>query len=673
MRRDPLREKVNQVREQIASLQQCATKLRQDLDWHSSVNLPALEQELASCDDGKRQLTAQLQSLDAEITQLQDWLRETVTFLATLHDQSRGCTMPGQSHTLQRIPQGAPEELASFLTTAEQGWWQEIAASQQSRRRIREDLSRVEGGLAELRQALAQSEAHRTELHKQLGELATRQSSLTETIAWYDSIREPDLARQLVDTGSQSDRLSAEGAALEAEIARLRQELSELEKQIGSLWNPLNWFTSQQSKLRLRQRGLQKRLSRLESAEKSRRHELEALRKRQADLKETLLRYRAFDRSASGAELSRIQQEVARLAAEARVAEARCRTLEESLANQSAQRDLLIHEQAALESRIGALYQEILRHRQTWIEQALTSRRDKRTALAAQLQQEESRSQQIRHTLERCYAFDPEACRRKLEQKEQQIAALNQRLERLEGLIRRRDAELPPLREKADELKQELSSAERDLERARDLQERLDVAPNAFYRRRIHEECEAVFGDGSPRNIIRDRERKISQIRPQLEKIRERIQRIEELYLRMGEMAYIVIDGNNCCYQGDDFIGLAALRALVPELLRQGFRVAVIFDGSICPMLELNAAAVKEQLGNGIIFHIVPSRQSADETILALAKDDPHAFVLSNDRFVEYPESPVVQQGRLIRHEIVDGQIFVRSLGIQVRFRETGG
>jgi len=449
--------------------------------------------------------------------------------------------------------------------------------------------------------------------------------------------------------------------------------LTELEKQIGSLWNPLNWLNSQQSELRDRRRGLQKQLGRLESAEESRRRQLEALRKRQADLEQTVQRYRSFDRGAAAAELSRIQQEVDRLTGEALVAEARCRTLEESLANQTAQRDSLIREQVALESRIGALYQEMLGHRQIRIEQALTSRRDKRTALAAQLQQAESRSQQIRRTLERYYAFDRDTCRAALEQKEQQIAALNQRLQRLEGLICRSDAELAPLREKANELKQELSSAERDLEQARNLEERLASAANAFYRLQIHQECEAAFGDGSPRNIIRDRERKISQLRPQLKKIRERIQRIEDSCLLMAEMEYIVIDGNNCCYQGDDFIGLAALRALVPELLKQGFRVAVIFDSSICPILELNAAAVKKQLGDGIIFHIVPSRQSADETILALAKDDPHAFVLSNDRFTEYPESPVVQQGRLIRHEIVDGQMLVRSLGIQVRFREAGG
>lgn len=627
---DPLRDKVNEVREQIASLQQRADELRKDLDWYSSVNRSAREQELAGCDDRIQQITAQLQSLDAKIASLQDWLRGINTFL------------PAQLQTLQRIPQGVPEELASSLTEAEQGWWQEIAAGQQSRKRVREDLSRVEEELAKLRQALSQSQTCRAELQKQLDKLQTRQTSLTEEIAWYDSIREPDLSRELTDTRSQIDRRSAECAALQAEITQLRQELTELEKQVGSLWNPLNRFSSEQSNLRLRRRKLQKQLDRLESAEEARRRQLELLRRRQADLEQTLQRYRAFDRAASEAEFSRIQQEVARLTAEAEEAEKRCRTLEGLLRNQSAQRDSLMREQEAIESRIGALYQEILRHRQTKIKEALTGLRDRRTKLAEELEQEKSRSQKIRDMLERYYAFDPDACGNKLEQMGQQIAALNQRLERLEGLIRRRDEELAPLQEK-----------ENELERG---------------------------------NIIRDRERKISQINKQLEKLRERIQRIEELYLRMAEMEYIVIDGNNCCYEGDDFIGLAALRVLVPELLRQGFRVAVIFDGSICPMLKRKPAEVKEdmlkqipaevqkELGDGaIIFHIALKRQQADGTILALAKDDPHAFVLSNDRFSEYPESPVVQQGRLIRREIVDGQMLVRELGIQVRFRETGG
>ncbi|GBD37612.1 Chromosome partition protein Smc [bacterium HR36] len=534
---------------------------------------------------------------------------------------------------------------------------------------MREDLSNVEGELTRLRQALGQSEAHYGELQKELGELRTRESSLSEAIAWYDSIREPDLSGQLADTKSRCDRLSAECAAVQAEIARLQRELTELEKHIGSLWNPLNWLSSQQSKLRLCRRKLVPRLRRLELARDSCHRQLQLWQCRQAELQQTLQRYRAFDRAASAVELSHTQQEIARLTAETQVAEQRCRTLKESLENRSAERDSLMRQQAALQSRIEGLYREILRHRQSQIEKALASRRPQRTALAAELQQAESRSQEIRRILERYYALDPAACRAELDQTQEQLAHLHQRLQRLDGLIRRRDAELAPLLKKANQLEQELNGAQADLRKARQLEQRLSSAPNGHSRSQIHDECEKYFGDGRPRKVIADRERRIFQIESALEKIQDRIERIRELHLRMTEVEYLVIDGNNCCYQGEDFIGLAALRALLPELRTQGYRVAVIFDGSICPMLKLRAAEVKEQLGNGVIFHIVPSRQSADETILRLANDDPHAFVLSNDRFREYPESPVVQQGRLIRHEIVDGQMLVRSLGIQVKFR----
>ncbi|MCS7167106.1 MAG: hypothetical protein RMI91_07990 [Gemmatales bacterium] len=66
--------------------------------------------------------------------------------------------------------------------------------------------------------------------------------------------------------------------------------------------------------------------------------------------------------------------------------------------------------------------------------------------------------------------------------------------------------------------------------------------------------------------------------------------------------------------------------------------------------------------------HVVPSRQSADETILRIAERKPQCYVLSNDRFAEYPDSRIVREDRLTRHTILDGCMIIEDLDIEVHF-----
>jgi hypothetical protein len=147
-------------------------------------------------------------------------------------------------------------------------------------------------------------------------------------------------------------------------------------------------------------------------------------------------------------------------------------------------------------------------------------------------------------------------------------------------------------------------------------------------------------------------------------------QRVEKIALKAArEIDTIVVDGNNLCYEGRTFIGLAALQALMPYLSEYP-KVIVVIDSEIRRMLKSDDFSIQKQLGSSVIVHVVAARQKADETVLDLASDNEYSYILSNDTFRDFNEKSVVKDDRIIRHEIIDGNIFVHDLQINVSYRE---
>jgi hypothetical protein len=222
-----------------------------------------------------------------------------------------------------------------------------------------------------------------------------------------------------------------------------------------------------------------------------------------------------------------------------------------------------------------------------------------------------------------------------------------------------------------------LSTLERDISEAEDLDVRLSRASSGYDRAMLHQQCERQFGDSSPRSVIRDRRAQINRTRGELAakkrhrtaidrnlaKLDTRIEHIADLATR--EIRGIVIDGNNLCYQGQDFIGLAALRPLCRNLAAE-YTVTVVFDASIRQRLTTDDNSLARALP-GTTVHVVASRTSADQTILHTAQDR-YLWVLSNDRFAEYPDKLVVADHRLLRHEILNGRILVHDLDLDEPF-----
>ena len=104
-----------------------------------------------------------------------------------------------------------------------------------------------------------------------------------------------------------------------------------------------------------------------------------------------------------------------------------------------------------------------------------------------------------------------------------------------------------------------------------------------------------------------------------------------------------MIDGKNCCFEGNQFIGLAALLPLT-RALAQRYDVTVVFNASIRRDLGANDDALRAALPSAKSPRR-SSRAKADETLLDAASD-PSVWVISNDRFGDYRDKPPLRTGK---------------------------
>ncbi|MCH5377480.1 MAG: hypothetical protein JJ992_26275 [Planctomycetes bacterium] len=239
------------------------------------------------------------------------------------------------------------------------------------------------------------------------------------------------------------------------------------------------------------------------------------------------------------------------------------------------------------------------------------------------------------------------------------------RVDQLTARKEKVDAALAPVIEQIQEVEHEMVLVEEDQRQAQMLEQELDDAENSYERAMVHQECEELFGTGSPRKAI---SRTSSQLR-RLERDREKlVQRAESVAASAArDISKLVIDGNNLCYQESTFIGLSALKSVLP-VLNDTFDVAVVFDASIRSMLKCGNKEIEKSLGKAADVHVVATRRKADETVLDLAGTDSAVFVLSNDRYAEFKEKPAVRDDRVIRHEIVSNMIMIHDLGVSESF-----
>ena len=279
----------------------------------------------------------------------------------------------------------------------------------------------------------------------------------------------------------------------------------------------------------------------------------------------------------------------------------------------------------------------------------------------------------LNEEINRFDSFDLQGTNRLIEELSRGLNELQARL----AFTRKRKADFDlvaaPIQREMDRLTEELAQLESVLEGAQHFRNRLAQSANKRDRALIHQSCEAHYGDGSPDRIIGKTQATIRRVRQDLEKSTARLQRISNSCSR--EISHIVIDGNNLCYESthgrfspQHFLGLSPILALLPELASIS-PVTVVFDNSITHLLRGDFFPLKRRIEEYAKVHVVPTRHVADDTVLDLAADH-FTYVLSNDRYAEYQEKNAVREDRVIRHEIINGKVFIRDLLISATFAD---
>lgn len=259
------------------------------------------------------------------------------------------------------------------------------------------------------------------------------------------------------------------------------------------------------------------------------------------------------------------------------------------------------------------------------------------------------------------------------------VARSTQQIEELNGqlvLHERQVAELEERKTKVDlrldPLLTELARLEaRDAEltsrlgRAEGFSRELDRAANGYARKLVHERCESALGVDRPGPVISEAKRERTRLRRDAEKLRRRIK--NEAQAGARDIRGVVVDGNNLCFEDRTFIGLAALVPAVAAIAG-AHQVTVVFDPSI--KRHFTQDALREALPQARV-HVVRSRPAADELILDVSRD-PFVVVLSNDGFREFREKAAVAEGRIVRHDILNGRVCVPDLSVDVPLALSG-
>ena len=357
---------------------------------------------------------------------------------------------------------------------------------------------------------------------------------------------------------------------------------------------------------------------------------------------------------------------------ELRERQARSAQLESELAALESEMKLEEVELAELASRLGCWFnpanwfapdqRELRRRRRQLRDLNIEKNAVKRVDVGA-MQIVRDKIEELASVVRRHAAFDLDSQESELRNITQSLASAKNSSEDVARRKRNVDEILAPLLEQLVRLRAEKHEAELQLQEAGELERRLSDADNSYQRAMIHEECERRFGTGKPRSVIHDQNRIIRQTDRDLEKATRRVEEIGRKAARVVKA--LVVDGNNLCYEGSRFVGLSAIESLLPVLSNE-YSIVVVFDASIRRMLKADDSWLRKRFQAYATIHVVATRESADKTILDLASPDTGTYVLSNDRFGDFNEKQVVKDGRIIRHEIISGRVFIHDLHINV-------
>lgn len=214
-------------------------------------------------------------------------------------------------------------------------------------------------------------------------------------------------------------------------------------------------------------------------------------------------------------------------------------------------------------------------------------------------------------------------------------------------------------------LKSQISSLETEIKSAEKIDRDLTCASNSYERALLHENCEKQFGNGRPSSVINDRKKHIRSIERSIIKLEKRID--DEMKKSSREINHIIIDGNNMCYERNNFIQIKAISALLRALPKR-MKKTVVFDASIRKLMKVNDQDLSNYFDENAEIYVTPTKTSADEYILKLSEKDENTYIVSNDRYSEFHDYKSIKDGKVIRFMTTNDNIIINDLSVSANF-----
>lgn len=291
--------------------------------------------------------------------------------------------------------------------------------------------------------------------------------------------------------------------------------------------------------------------------------------------------------------------------------------------------------------------------------------------VCAELVEHGAQEQRLEQDLKRYRSFDPLEAQALMAQLRDEQGQLKLTIEQTRKASERWEAAAGQVSREWQRAKSTLERLERDIAEADAFYEALNQAQSARERAQIHEACARHFGSGnsSPRSLLKDLKYEQRKVTQDADKLQLRLRDVVRLL--QNEIGTLIVDGNNLCYAPMEngqrrFIGLVALKALVSHLCAT-YKVTLVFDPGIRQQLKMDDGALQAAFPNATVV-VMNDKAKADEAILAAAEFDESAYVISNDRYADFPEMASVREGRVLTHIIHPRSVQIQQLQINLQY-----
>lgn len=283
------------------------------------------------------------------------------------------------------------------------------------------------------------------------------------------------------------------------------------------------------------------------------------------------------------------------------------------------------------------------------LEMRLKSLQQHRSAAQEKLASDEPNERKLAADLGRYRSFDPLEAEATITRLGEELAGLQRMMDHVRIASDRWESMVGNVWREWRKAQLQLNQINEDIAKAESFDQALSTAFDGKERAKIHGWCESYFEDGSPKAVKSRLARKRRELTHEVDKKEGRLRDVIRLLEKQIET--LIIDGNNLCYAPSEngkgkFIGLEALAALVPHLC-QTYKVTLFFDPGIRQRLSMTDASLKAVFPGATVM-VMRSKATADEGILAAAEFDQTAYIVSNDRFADYPEQPAVKERRIL-------------------------